>query len=97
MIAVGINVAMCGLTLWVWLESGTTFSLVAAVVCGLLAIACAVSTVEREAPAPSPPVFPEYVYVDLPDGRVIRGKTTPDPVWGFPTTPPLSEWEVVES
>jgi hypothetical protein len=39
---------------------------------------------------------PEFMYVDLPDGTTLRGKVTPDPVWGFPTTPPIAEWEVVE-
>lgn len=38
---------------------------------------------------------PEYMYVTLPDGTTIRSKTTPDPEHGFPTTPPLSEWETV--
>jgi hypothetical protein len=39
----------------------------------------------------------DYMYVTLPDGTEIRGKVTMDPVYGFPTTPPLSEWEVVKS
>lgn len=39
--------------------------------------------------------YPEYMYVTRPDGTTIRGKVTPHPVFGFPTTPPLSEWEEV--
>ena len=40
----------------------------------------------------------EYMYVDFPDGTTRRCRTTPDPEWGFPTTPNLSspEWEIVE-
>lgn len=36
---------------------------------------------------------PEFMYVTLPDGTVIRGPVTSHPQWGFPTTPPLAEWE----
>ena len=40
---------------------------------------------------------PEYMYVEFPDGTTRRCKTTPHPVFGFPTTPPLTDpaWEVV--
>lgn len=37
----------------------------------------------------------EFMYVTLPDGSQIRGPITLDPTFGFPTTPPLSEWERV--
>jgi hypothetical protein len=66
----------------------------------LTAVVCAVAEhfdrCDAE-PEPAPPSgVPEFMYVDLPDGTMIRGRCTPHPIHGFPTTPPLSEWEVVE-
>lgn len=41
--------------------------------------------------------WPEFMYVEFPDGTTRRCKTTPDPEYGFPTTPGLNspEWEIV--
>lgn len=44
------------------------------------------------------PEWPEYIYMDFPDGSVRRCKTMVDPTFGFPVTPGFNspEWEVVD-